>query len=320
MVLQKMTETGHRGVDRDLPDGIILIDKNEGETSFDVVKRIKRVTKRKKVGHAGTLDPFATGLLIILLGQGTKLSHYLMVGKKRYLAAIKLGIETDTLDKTGRVLRTCDVPQLEKEEVEENVRGFLGDIEQVPPLFSAVYHKGERAYKLARKGITVDLKKRMVRVHSVKIISMDIPEIRLDISCSHGTYIRRLASDLGNRLGSMAHLSFLRRLSSEPFRVDNAMNSRSIDISMPADLLREKIVPLQDALPHMEEFPVDPGMAKRIRNGYRPQWKEIAGGKPLASIPEGLIKIIHGRSLVAVIELNPLPHDQDWLKKIRVFN
>ena len=209
-------------------DGIILIDKNEGESSFDVVRRLRAKVKVKKVGHAGTLDPFATGLLIILLGQGTKLSPFLMSGQKRYRATMRLGVETDTLDPTGRVIRTTHVPAFEPEQIKTNALKFVGEIEQVPPIFSAVSYKGNRAYKLARKGIKVELEKRRVRIHSVEIISIDLPEITMEISCSGGTYIRSLASDIGNKLGTGAHLSALRRLSSGPFEVKDALNTKHI--------------------------------------------------------------------------------------------
>ncbi|MBN1626866.1 MAG: tRNA pseudouridine(55) synthase TruB, partial [Deltaproteobacteria bacterium] len=162
-------------------DGIILIDKNEGETSFDVVKMAKRVFKTK-AGHAGTLDPFATGLLIILLGQGTKLSSYLMAGKKKYLATMTLGIETDTLDRTGRVLVEMPVPDMPREEVARIVREFTGDIEQRPPAYSAVNYKGQRAYKLARKGIEVDLGKRKVVIHSIEVVSVSLPDITFEVT------------------------------------------------------------------------------------------------------------------------------------------
>jgi tRNA pseudouridine55 synthase len=142
------------------PDGVLLVDKEEGLSSFDAVRRVRRILGVKKAGHAGTLDPFATGLLVILLGQGTKLSPFLMTGRKRYLATLRLGIETDTLDLTGQVVRTRPVPALGPEEVLEKTHLFLGDVEQVPPSFSAVKHEGRRAYELARQGIFRCLEKK----------------------------------------------------------------------------------------------------------------------------------------------------------------
>lgn len=290
-------------------DGIILVDKDEGETSFDVVKRVRKRTSIRKVGHAGTLDPFATGLLVVLLGQGTKLSPYLMAGEKRYLAAVRLGVETDTLDPTGRVIRTCPVPRLDREEIETNILTFLGDIEQSPPAFSAVNYEGKRAYKLARKGFKPELKKRRVTIYSVRFISIDLPEIILEVRCSQGTYIRSLASDIGKKLGSVAYLHSLRRLSSGPFEVENALQSRLIESSLSEMQLRAKGIPLNESLPFMKELRVDNQTADKIRKGYRPDREEMT---------PGFIKITSGSSLVAVMEVDPL--SDHWLKRIRVFS
>ncbi|MFC1534813.1 tRNA pseudouridine(55) synthase TruB [Thermodesulfobacteriota bacterium] len=298
-----------------------MIDKNEGETSFNVVRRLRRILNLKKIGHSGTLDPFATGLLIILLGQGTKLSPYLMAGEKRYLATMRLGVETDTLDPTGQIVHTRPVPEFEKEEIEENILKFVGDIEQVPPVFSAVNYKGKRAYELAREGIKIELQKRVVKIHSIEIVSIDLPEITIEISCSGGTYIRSLAADMGRQLGSVAHLKSLRRLSSGPFQVRDALDSQQIDFITQVNLLKEKIIPLKDALPDMYEFRVDIETAKKIRNGYRPRWEDIADRSGFSGICEGLMKLVNGKSLVAVMEVNDSPGDKkDWVNKLRIFN
>ena len=168
-------------------DGIILIDKREGETSSDVVRKVKRALGVRKVGHAGTLDPFATGLLIILLGEGTKLSRYVMAGEKRYRARLTLGIETDTFDLTGQVVQTRTVPALTPEWVQQTALQFVGEIEQVPPAFSAVKHEGTRAYKLARKGIEFDLPRRKVAIRSITISDLGLPDLTMEVTCSSGT-------------------------------------------------------------------------------------------------------------------------------------
>src|SRR4030042_81944 len=206
-------------------DGIILIDKNEGETSLDVVKKLRKALGLKKIGHAGTLDPFATGLLIGLLGQGTKLSSYLMAGEKRYLASIRLGIETDTLDPTGHVVRIEPVPNLKSEEVEKKIMTFVGEIEQTVPAFSAVNIKGKRAYRWAREGKKLDLPKKVVIIRSVETISIKIPIVTIEVVCTGGTYIRSLAADIGDRLRTVGHLSSLRGLSRGPFPGTYAIKS-----------------------------------------------------------------------------------------------
>jgi tRNA pseudouridine55 synthase len=302
-------------------DGIMLIDKDEDETSFDVVKRIRRRIGLKKVGHAGTLDPFATGLLIILLGQGTKLSPYLMAGEKRYLASLRLGIETDTLDPTGRVIRTKSVPTLDQKEVERKILEFVGEIEQSPPAFSAVNIKGQRSYKMARKGIKVELRKKRVVIRSIEIASIDISDITIEVQCSGGTYIRSLAADIGERLGTVAHVSSLRRLSSGPFHVKDAIKSKTIYVGVSQNNLVKKIISLKDSLPDMKTAHVDLHGARRIRNGYRPGWEELSDGTFSRDFFEGFIKIVSGKSLIAILGVSRFSsNDSDWLKSIRVFN
>jgi tRNA pseudouridine55 synthase len=319
-MMQAMVK-GLRSSSGDTCDGIILIDKNEGETSFDIVKRLRKIPGLKKVGHAGTLDPFATGLLIALLGQGTKLSSYLMAGEKRYLASIRLGIETDTLDPTGCVVRTEPVPSLKAEEVEENILKFVGEIEQVVPAFSAVNIKGKRAYRFAREGIKVELPKKVVMIRSVEIISIEMPVITIEVVCSGGTYIRSLAADIGNRLGSVAHLSSLRRLSSGPFHVKDAINSERIGIAEPDNVMMDNLISLRDSLPDMKESHVDTKTAEKIRNGCRPRWEEAADKNVFYDTYQGFIKLVSGTSLIAIIEVNRLSgNDADWLRSIRVFN
>jgi len=301
-------------------DGIVLIDKNEGETSFDVVRKAKRLLKKKKVGHAGTLDPFATGLLIILLGQGTKLSSYLMSGKKRYLATMTLGVETDTLDKTGCIVKTVPVPELNPGKVRDVIREFLGDIEQTPPAYSAININGQRAYKLARQGIAVDLKKRTVTINSIDVVSVRLPDIVFEVTCSSGTYIRSLAADMGKRLGSAAHLSSLRRLSSGTFEVQNALSSSLLGAGEKVDIIMASVMSLKDALPGMKECCIDRETAKKIMNGYRPVQHEVACWDPSLDDYKGFIKLTNGLSLVAVMEVDhSLQAEKEWLKNIRIF-
>lgn len=301
-------------------DGIILVDKNEGETSFNVVRKAKRTFRTKKAGHAGTLDPFATGLLIILLGQGTKLSSFLMAGRKRYLATMTLGIETDTLDRTGRIMNRAPVPDLDPVRIRKVMQEFTGDIEQTPPLYSAVNYKGQRAYKLARQGIAVDLKKRKVTVYRMDNLSVDSPCITFEVTCSGGTYIRSLAADIGKRLDSVAHLSFLRRISSGSFEISEALDSRMLEASTEGDSLEGRIIPLKDALPDAKECRIDSETAKRIMNGRRPGWAEFASWEPSMEGYQGLVKLTDGSSLIAVIDVARLSgDDHTWLKNIRVF-
>lgn len=304
-------------------DGIILVDKSEGETSSRVVRKIKRTLKIQKVGHAGTLDPFATGLLIILLGQGTKLSTYLMSGEKTYEATVRLGVETDTLDLTGRVLRTVPVPEMEPETVEEKAREFVGEIEQVPPSFSALKYKGKRAYDWARKGVRVDLKKRKVEILSFKIMSVRLPEILFKVVCSKGTYIRSLASDYAKSLGPGGHLTTLRRVISGPFSVHDAVPSEDIENRQSGEALQNKVISLGDALPQFMGIQVDERTARRIRNGFRLAWDELVPGleTPNPYSNGSPVKLLKGSELVALVNAPRFEKaDSGRVKLMRVFN
>jgi tRNA pseudouridine55 synthase len=302
-------------------DGIVLIDKNEGETSFDVVRRVRKFLKIKKVGHAGTLDPFATGLLIVLLGQGTKLSPYLMSREKKYRATLRLGVETDTQDPTGRVLRKRPVPAFDLETIKEHALGFVGEAEQSPPIFSAVKYRGKRAYKLARKGITPDLKKRKVMIRSLEIVSVDLPEVTLEVTCSSGTYIRSLAADLGEKLGPGAHLKALRRQAIGPFSLRKALDSKKIGLDRTENALHDRIIPLRDAIPHLKEVQVDDKLAHKIRNGFQPQWEALRDRLAFEEVLEGQIKLVEGGALVAIMKVpQKMDLDRAGLEILRVFH
>jgi tRNA pseudouridine55 synthase len=297
-------------------DGIILIDKEEGKSSFGVVRDVREILKEKKVGHAGTLDPFATGLLVVMLGQGTKLFPFLTGVDKDYEAVLRLGVVTDTLDATGRVVRTEEVVPLDPAIIREEASCLVGEIEQVPPAFSAVHCDGKRAYALARKGFSPVLEKRRVRVHRLEITDVRLPDIAFTVRCSKGTYVRSLASDLGERLGPGAHLISLRRVGSGPFRVEDAVGSR--DVSSFPDL-KGRVIPLPQALPHMKEVEVSDGTCAMVQRGVPAQrWAdEILSGLPEGSDP---VKLVNEGRLLAI--LKPHPHSsagRDRLEVMRVF-
>lgn len=297
--------------------GTLLVDKEEGETSFGSVKRVRGILGVRKAGHAGTLDPFATGLLMVLVGEATKLSSYLMAGRKRYLAALRLGSETDTLDLTGRVVRERAVTPLSLQRVREKAKAFLGEHEQEPPAFSAVKHEGRRAYALARQGVRVELRKRKVTIYRLDVLSVDLPDLILDVECSAGTYIRSLAADLGEALGAGAHLRALRRVASGPFRVEQAVRIGDLDRDGAALELKRRMIPLQDALPGLREGAVDEATAGRIRGGYQPRLED------LTDVPgpgEGPVKLVAGSGLVALADLVEGPGEPDGaLRLLRVF-
>jgi tRNA pseudouridine55 synthase len=281
-------------------DGVLIVDKEEGETSFRVVRKVKKLLQVSKVGHAGTLDPFATGLLLVLIGQGTKLSPYLMAGDKTYLGTLTLGTETDTLDRTGRVTNVKPVPKLDPELVRDSAKAFVGETEQTPPSFSALKVQGKRAYSLARKGLPVNLEKRRVRVMEWTVLSLDLPDVTFRVVCSSGTYVRTLAADLGRALGVGAHLKTLRRTVIGPYRVEDALGSG--DMGAAAETVKGRIIPLRYALPHFTEVAVDEAMALRVRRGYQPAWEELGKKAPF---PQEDVKLVNGADLIALVRCEP---------------
>jgi len=280
-------------------DGVILIDKERGRTSYDVVRQVRHFSGIKKVGHAGTLDPFATGLLIVMLGEGTKLSSYLMAGEKTYQATMRLGVETDTLDMTGEIVKRSHVPELGPRLLRQVALEFVGEIEQVPPQFSAVNYNGRRAYSFAREGIRIDLQKRKVRIRSLEVTSVNLPDVTISVSCSSGTYIRSLAANLGKRLGPGAHLTSLRRLKSGTFDVKDALELNKLRSFSNDSAFHRKVISLSEALPDMLEIKLDDLMARRIRNGYQPLWKEVMRSDP-PDFFEGYFKLTERQEFVAI--------------------
>jgi tRNA pseudouridine55 synthase len=221
--------------------GFLNIDKPAGMTSHDVVARIRRGLKLKKAGHAGTLDPMATGVLVICLGAATRLSEYVMHSTKRYRAQVCLGIVTDTYDAEGQVLAHHDTAGVTREAVENALAGFVGQIEQLPPAYSAIKRGGRKLYELARAGQSVELVARPVRIDSLALVDWSPPYATLDVQCSAGTYIRSLAYDLGQALGVGAHLSGLVRTASGSFMLENAVALDTILTS--ADWKRYVVAP-----------------------------------------------------------------------------
>ena len=208
--------------------GVLNLNKPPRLTSRQAVDRVKRILNVKKAGHGGTLDPDATGVLLICLGDGTKLFEALQVGTKEYEGTFILGITTDTLDASGQIIETADTSQITPDQVRSVCQQFLGEIEQMPPMFSAVKHKGKPLYKLARRGIEIERRSRWIFIESIELLSSNIPEIRFRVVCSKGTYIRVLAADIGAALGCGAHLSELTRTRSGVFKIEGAHTFESL--------------------------------------------------------------------------------------------
>ncbi len=211
-------------------EGIIIVNKPQDWTSFDVCAKIRSLSGVKKVGHSGTLDPMATGVLPVFLGKATKSVHHFMGGDKGYMAEMTLGIRTDTLDAMGKVLQTSEV-QCPMSDVDGALKKFVGRIEQVPPMHSAVKVKGQRLYKLARKGIVIKREPRKVMIYKIDLLNYEAdknPRVTIEVMCSKGTYIRQLVSDIGDDLGCGAHLSKLMRIQAYPFHITQAVDMDTI--------------------------------------------------------------------------------------------
>jgi tRNA pseudouridine55 synthase len=230
-------------------DGAVLIDKPAGPTSHDVVDALRRTFRLEKVGHCGTLDPNATGLLIIVLGKGTKLSEKLMSDDKVYEGAVKFGETTDSYDAAGELVSSLPVPPITLEELNTTAGGFQGDVMQMPPMVSAVKIKGVPLYKMARKGIEVERKARLIHIYSFRFSSYTEPFGQFRIACTKGTYVRSLAHEMGQKIGCGAHLATLRRVVSGKFDVKDAIPFEDA-LKLSSSDLQKRVLPfLKLALP-----------------------------------------------------------------------
>jgi len=247
-------------------DGVLLIDKDAGPTSHDVVDGVRKILKMRKVGHTGTLDPAATGVLPIVLGKGTKLSRYLTGTSKSYRGTITLGITTDTLDAEGETLAEKPV-EVDEAGVHAALEQFRGAIEQIPPMYSAKKHEGKRLYQLARKGVEVPRDPKPVTIYELTLVEVNLPELVVDVTCSAGTYIRVLAADLGESLGCGAHLSALRRTSVGNFALEQAITLDQLADDVEA--VTERLIPLSEALGELPRIDVSPALVTAIGNGYQ---------------------------------------------------
>jgi len=292
--------------------GLLLIDKPAGITSFDVVRRVRRALKVRKVGHLGTLDPFATGLLPLALGEATKLAQFLLEEPKTYRAVLKLGAETDTQDLTGRLTRESEaLPS--PEEIYQAAGRFRGEIDQVPPKYSAVHHQGTRLYKLARQGEDVEAPPRKVVIHRLEVEDIATPLVTILVECSKGTYVRTLAHDLGRTLGCGAHLVNLTRLAVGPFRLEEALPLDEVEKRENAPSLRTHLIPLARCLPGVKAVHVDRTQAQRLAQGQTLPW-------PGLDSSEGeKVRVLTDGELVAVAAVRT-QGVQPVLAPLRVFH
>ena len=266
-------------------DGILNINKPWGKTSYSIVAEVRRLTGERRVGHAGTLDPAATGVLPVCLGKGTRVVEFLMDATKTYLAEIELGVATDTYDASGRVTQKGDASRISLGRLEAALQSFCGLIEQTPPMFSAVKHQGKPLYELARAGITVERKSRLARVHRLVVTEWQPPVATIEVVCGKGTYIRTLAHDLGQVLGCGASLKSLVRLRCGLFDIKDAVSVDQLVGAFRCGYWQQFIHPVDCVLSHWKAMIVSDEKAGTIRNGS-PIVLENGDGCSYASMEE----------------------------------
>jgi tRNA pseudouridine55 synthase len=261
------------------PSGILPVEKGPGVTSFQVVAHLRRVLRAPRIGHGGTLDPEATGVLPILIGEATKLTPFLVELDKEYLATVRLGVTTTTEDMTGAVLETRPVPELDAAALEAAVRRFVGTISQVPPMYSALRRGGRRLYELAREGQSVEREPRQVTVHSITVEGLALPEVRLRVRCGKGVYIRTLAADLGASLSCGGALAALSRTRVGPYRLEEAVGWHEIREARHGAPLWPRVLPCDSAVAGFPAVWLDPAGAVRFVHGQSIAAQHVAEGR-----------------------------------------
>jgi tRNA pseudouridine55 synthase len=294
-----MTRRSRRDRETPGPHGFLVVDKPGGWTSHDVVDAARRWLGTRRVGHLGTLDPLATGVLPLAVRAATKLVPFVMNHEKSYSGAIQLGVETDTLDAEGKVLRTSEGPWPDEAQVRRALAGFLGEIEQVPPMFSAVKKGGIPLHKLAREGREVERDPKKVRIERIELLKYDPPRLEVVVDCSGGTYVRVLASDLGRALGVGAHLADLRRTRSGPFRIEQAATPEVLEREAAAGTLGRRLIPALGVL-GLPALRLSEEEIRNVRAGV-----EITTSVPTQ--PPGTRMAAHDAAgeVVAILELRP---------------
>lgn len=272
--------------------GFLNINKSAGLTSHDVVARVRRLAGQKRVGHGGTLDPAATGVLPVGLGDATRLLEYLVEGTKQYQAVVRLGISTTTDDAEGSVVAEQPVPAFELGTLERALLPFVGVIQQVPPAFSAIQVNGQRMYDLARRGETPELAARPVQVLAIDVLAWHAPDLTLHIHCGKGTYIRAIARDLGRALGCGAHLAALQRRAVGPLLLDAAMTLETLQAA--PERLAQALLPPTAALTDWPSSAVSSADATRLRNGLAVRLPQLTGPHAYAHDETGrLVALLH---------------------------
>ncbi len=282
--------------------GLLLVDKPAGMTSHDVVRQVRRICRTRKVGHAGTLDPLATGVLPVAVGDGTKILQFLLAEDKSYRATFRLGTTTDTLDSEGETLLQRPISEDAEEQLPSVCAQFRGTIMQVPPMYSALKKNGVPLYKLARKGETVEREARQVCIKRLDLLSVELPAVTIEVDCSKGTYIRTLVADIGEALGCGAHLTALRRLRSGQFDIARCISLDDLATAV-SGAGCSALLSLDEALANLPAVAVLPAAAEKLTNGVPPGLESIAADSELSA--GELVRLQIDRRLAAVARFAP---------------
>ncbi|MFQ5897716.1 MAG: tRNA pseudouridine(55) synthase TruB [Candidatus Methylomirabilia bacterium] len=267
--------------------GVLIVDKPPGITSFQVVAHLRRRLRAPKVGHGGTLDPAASGVLPILVNEATKLTSYLADHEKEYVATVRLGVVTDTQDLTGSVLKEAQVPPLSDDRIREVLASFVGRIQQVPPMYSALHRGGKRLYELARQGLTVEREPRPVTIHALTLEAVDLPSFTVRAVCGRGAYIRTLCADIGEALGCGGALQRLARIRVGPYGRETALPWGDLAGAGEGSALWDRLLPPDSALTHFEPATLTAEAAAAFLNGRLVPAAASEGGRMRVYAPEG---------------------------------
>lgn len=305
-------------------NGIVVIDKPSGITSHDVVEDVKKTLAVKKAGHTGTLDPMATGVLPVCINEATKLVQFFLMDTKDYKVTMLLGVKTDTYDIEGEIIARNDF-HVSHNDIENVMSRFVGKIEQVPPRYSAIKYRGKSLYKWTRMGITISPPPRIVEIYAIMIDEVTLPYVKFSMSCSKGTYVRSLCSDIGEILGCGACLASLRRTRSGIFFEASAV---SLDRPDKGEVLPQHIIPMADALPDIPAIHIDHVFAKKLRDGYQPSAESLIQYHIPSLAAGDMIKFNDGdnnlvsiaKMLYAFDQIKSLDDKRQAVKVLRVFH
>jgi tRNA pseudouridine55 synthase len=296
--------------------GVIILDKPADMSSARAVAKVKKLLEAKKAGHTGTLDPFATGVLICCINQATRLARFFLQGDKTYQAVLRLGVETDTQDVTGRVIATSAVPDIEPDRLVVILKGFEGRQLQLPPVYAALKHEGTPIYKLARQGRPIQKPARTITVTAIRVTAMDLPEIGLEVTCTSGTYVRALCADIGRALGCGGHLKQLRRTVNSGFDISQAVTLDDLARVAGGSDHNAVLIPMGAALEFMPTFVAGPETLQRVLQGqlltsahvHRDQIR-----KPADRSRDDYVKVVDAAmNLKAVLKVRPDDKGYDY--------